>query len=128
MIAAVSALFLVGEIILFLQDLHVRASPDKIDDPFNILNELTDDPNTRNILDLLFQMLERDVLHLHLFQNTGNCLHPPGDTLNRRINIVFSELIPQADELDNDLAHRLFIGMKNFSPQLDFHFEAGLLT
>ena len=99
MIASVTALFNMLQIVFFTFYLHVTALLDQSCHCVNILFKLTDDADSRNVLHFLFHPFHGDMLALHFFQNTGNTFYTPANLLNRRIKIIFFMLLYHMLEL-----------------------------
>lgn len=93
MIAPVTALLLVADIILDLRHADVRPPGDYIGDFINVLDKLADDTHTGDILHLIFHSIKGNVLLLHLVQNTGNAFHTSQDLLDRTVNSLLMILI-----------------------------------
>ena len=116
MIASVTTLFLMCNIIFDTFDFHIGTPGDQIRHSLNIFHKLTDDPDACNIFYLFFHFLKRNVLSFHFFQNTGNALYTSGDLFDGRIQSPFPVFQAQMLELFYQFCNSLLVGTEYFTP------------
>ena len=116
MIASVTTLFLMCNIIFDTFDFHIGTPGDQIRHSLNIFHKLTDDPDACNIFYLFFHFLKRNVLSFHFFQNTGNAFYTSCDLFDGRIQSPFPVFQAQMLELFYQFCNSLLVGTEYFTP------------
>lgn len=116
MIAAVSALFDMSEIVFLTFYFHICSSSDNGSYCINIFLKLTDDPDSCKILHLSLHLLDGNMLALHLLQDTGDTLYPSTDLFNGGITIVLTILFYHMFKFDCQFLDSQLIRAQNTSP------------
>ena len=109
MIASVSALLNVLQIILFAFYCHIAAFLDHSRDSVNVFFKLADDPDPRNIFHFFLHTLYGDLLPLHLLKDAGHTFYSSPHLFNRRIEIVLFMLLDNMLELHRQLPYSKLI-------------------
>ena len=109
MIAPVSTLFNMLQIILLTLYGHIAALLDQRGYCLNILLKLTDNTHTGNILNFLFHAFHGNLLTLHFLQNTADTLHPALNLLNGTVDIIFLAFINNMVKFHFQLSHSQLI-------------------
>ena len=116
MIASVTTLLNMFQIILLTLYNHIASLLDQRSNCLYILFKLTDNTDTRNILQFLFHSLHRNMLALHFLKNAAHTLNSALNLLDRAVNIVLFTFIDNVVEFHFQLSHSQFIRAQNASP------------
>ena len=120
-IAAVTALLLVADIVLDFDQLDIGPAGDETGNSADILGKLTDDAYARNVFYLLFHFFRRDIFLCHLVEYAGNAFDTSGHMLDRAVLPLLLKFSPQGIKFQNQFVHSHYIGAEDLMPHDDIH-------
>ena len=109
-IASVTTLFDMLEIIFLTLDRHIGTLLDHGCYCINIFFKLADNTDSRDILQFFFHMFHKNVFALHFFQDARHTLDTSADLFDRRIEVILLVFVYNMLKLDHQFSDRQFIG------------------
>ena len=116
MVASITALFNMFQIILLTLYYHIASFLDYRSDRLYILFKLANNTDTCYIFQFFLHFFHRNMFTLHFLKDTAHTFNSAFNLFDRAVNIILFAFLDNVGEFNFQLSHSQFIRAQNASP------------